>query len=237
MIGDSAAAGRMGRILGAGATEMGLGYSSDILNNARNMMGMMPGVWDASQYYMNQGTNALKGYGTAMGMAAGDADLARGVFNDVSNPLAYNSLYGSALDRQQNSIDSMLAARGLATGGPGLQAEAASNLSDQFAMRQRQEQMSALDRMNQATGTYGNLASGYGNLSGMLAQIPGSIYSSLGGALQGFGSLAGLPQNIVGTGMDLWRTGTSMPLETFQDVYNSMRGPQLAGGQLINSSN
>ena len=226
----------MGRQLGADATNAGLGYAGNILGSANNMMGMMPGVWDTTMGFLNSGKDALGNFSGAMGMAKGDAEAARGVFNDISNPTAYNSLYQGALGRQNNAIDSMLAARGMATGGPGLQAEAASNLSDQFGMRQRQEQMQALGLMNQSTSNYGNMAQGYGNLSGMLAQIPGAVYGQFGSALSGLGSLAGLPQSVVGTGMDLWRTGTSMPLETFQDIYNVMRGPQLAGGQLITSS-
>jgi hypothetical protein len=252
-------------------------YGTNMMNQAQGFMQQLPDVERAANYYLQKGTSALNMFPGALGEAeqglgqyrgvlgqlGGDLGSARGVLGDISNPTAYNSLYQSAEGRQRNSIDSMLAARGLAGSGPGLQAEAASNLSDQFGMRQRQEQLGALGAVNAAGGTLasatqgyqgavqglGGMIQGYGGLAGNLAQMPSSIYSQLGSMYPGMSSIggnlaqmypqmagiAGLPQSIVGTGMDLYRTGTSMPLETMQDMYNVTRAPQLAGGQLIAS--
>jgi hypothetical protein len=274
-----------------GALDKASQYGQNLMGQADQFMGQMGDVEGAANYYLQKGTNALGMYPGAISTAqqglgqyqnvigglSGDLGTARGVLGDISNPTAYNSLYQSAEGRQRNTIDSQLAARGLASSGPGLQAEAASNLSDQFGMRQRQEQIQALGAVNAAGGTLagaeqgynnaaqgmGGMIQGYGNLAGNLAQMPSSIYSQLGSMYPGMAGLganvgnmyqqfagvpgqigqmypgmagmAGIPQSVVGTGMDIYRTGTSMPLETMQDVYNIARAPQLAGGQILAS--
>lgn len=232
----------------AGAsTDRSMDYTLNLMGQGENLSGLMPNVLDAANYYLQHGTGALGKFGTALDYAGGDIAAARGnlgsaqqILGNVMNPTAYNPLYQSALDRQTAGIDSMLASRGLAASGPGLQAEAASNLSDQFGMRQFQEQLGAMgqntDALNSllaATGQYGSLAGGYGNLAANLAGMPSSIYGQMAGTLPYFAGMAGLPQQVTGTYMDLMRTAGSMPLETIQDIWNITRAPTLAGGQMV----
>lgn len=237
LIGGSVQAGGMGRQLGAEATNNAFGYGGNLMGAGAGLASLMPNVMDASNHFLQKGNNALDMFSQANTAAHGDLAAAQQVLGNVMDPTAYNPLFQSANARQNASIAGNMASRGLAGSGPGMMAEASSNLSDQFASRQFQEQLGALQQTQQASGNMANIAGGYGNLSGMLAQLPASIWGQMGSGLTGLGGLGGLQQGAVGTGMDLWRTGTSLPLETIQDIYNITRGPQLAGGQLISSSN
>ena len=222
LVGRSELAGQQARQIGAGATERALGGARGIVDQGQALGSQI------SPDIMAQALQFLSGGQAAAGNAAGAVGSAQQILANVLNPTRDNELFQSAFSRVGRSIDDSAAARGLGEGGITLQArrEAGQELSDAFAERQFQEQLQASQGLQSATGLQGQLAA---VLSSLPAEIQGQLLQNLGIE----GQLLGAEQQVLGQGLDIFRSAQALPLESAQDAINIARGPQTQLGQLL----
>lgn len=140
--------------------------------------------------FLGQGAGAT---GAALGQLNPAFSAANQSLKNVMDPTQTNPLFQNAYQNQVlPNLSASFASRGLAGGGEGIQAEieASRDLSNQFAMRQFQEQQQGIGTLGQLGGIAGNIAGNYGQLGGAAGQI-GQGYGSLGGAMGQIGAAQG----------------------------------------------
>lgn len=207
------------------------GGAGGVAGNVGNLAGQEGNFLDASNQFAQGINHAQSQFQTAYG----GADK---ILSDVMDPTAYNSLYQSSYNRALPDIRASMATRGVTSSGVGASAERdyGLRLNDQFAERQRQEQLAA-------AGLVGNLADRGGQLGVAASQVPGAVYSQFmqgnNSALQAYlqAQQASLgPLQAAGIGSDLFTKGVELPLGASTDIGNIAFEPGKTLGQLTTGS-
>lgn len=204
--------GQLGPLIGA--SQAGIGDISGLMGQQGNFQGAAQQI----AQNINRGATGLQG-----GLAQANQSL-----QNVMDPTMYNPLFQNAMANQITpQTNAAFSSRGLGSSGANLAAlqQGATNLSDQFAQRQFQEQLGAQQNV-------GNLSGALGQLGVQGSQVPGAIFNQfMSGLGQGQGALGQAAQNqlaplgALSLGSQQYWQGVNNPLNAIMNVSGFTNQP------------
>lgn len=236
------------RGLSSQATENAYNQNSYMAGQAANLL-MSPNYdWmGAANHYAQGIDSAVKGQNGTNGGSFGPSGLSERVANAAlgAQPQWQSDIYNRAIADARPQVRSAFSARGLGGSGAAARGEddAIQRITDQQAQQDVQNRIGALGVASQAagqagqeSGQWGQIGLGRGQLSLAASQMPGQIQGQfLANLLQGQQAQGG-PMNALGTGTQLFQQGLQMPLQTFNNLYQTSRAPQTTAVNLLGGS-
>lgn len=236
------------RGLSAQATENAYNQNSYMAGQAANLL-MSPNYdWlGAANHYAQGIDSAVKGQNGAGGGSFGPSGLSERVANAALGAQANwkKDIYDRAISDARPQVRSAWSARGLGGGGASIRGESDTiqRITDDMTQRDVANRNQSLGVAAQAAGQagqessqWGQIGLGRGQLSLAASQMPGQVQGQfLANMLQGQQAQGG-PMNALGTGNQLFQQGLQMPLQTFNNLYQTSRAPMTTGVNLLGGS-
>lgn len=248
LLGGAAQGGSALRGLSSQATENGYNASANMAGQAGNYL-MNPSYdWLGASNQFAQGINsAIHGTNGTGGGSFGPSGLSAQVAQAAlgAQPQWQKQIYDRAIADARPQMRSAFSSRGMGNSGGAIRGEedAIQRITDQQAQQDVQNRIQSLGVASNAAGQagqessqWGNIGLGRGQLSLQGAQLPGQVQGQfLANLLQGQ-QAQGAPLNMLGTGSQLYQQGLQMPLQTFNNIYQTSRAPETLGVNLLGGS-
>lgn len=252
--------GSMTRQLAADETNRGYGQSANLANRMSNTFNN-PGWMDMTQYYAGgigpaiQGTNfpgvggsgGGGGGGGSWGPTGKSLQVADAALNAQAN--WQKDIYDRAIADARPAVAASYSARGLGSSGMAARGEqdAIQRITDDMTQRDVQNRINSLGVAASAAGNagqegvgWGNVGVGWGNVglgrgnlameaTRLPAQVQGQFIQNQLAAQQGQAN----PMALLGQGSQLFNMGLQMPMQSFQNIYNTSRAPLQLGVNLL----